>query len=239
WDVRDREVPHNTGRRSADARRAGGAASAIGAVSVGGGRIVHRDAEAQPGTATPVRAVAPADSFWLPELGGVTRIAPPALPRPWSVAATAGRADGMRAAWRAPASMIGAGPTGEGRAICQARRIHERPARGHLTGTPTRSRHARGGGATERLPPARSGARRPWSVAATAGGRMGMRAAAGHRRPWLARSRPADGVRFRSCRDPPGTSTAGHFAGMPTFSLHARGAGNAARYFRVMQPKPG
>jgi hypothetical protein len=49
----------------------------IGAVSVGGGRIVHRDAEAQPGTATPVRAVAPADSFWLPGLGGVTRFAPP------------------------------------------------------------------------------------------------------------------------------------------------------------------
>jgi len=70
----------------------------------------------------------------------------------------------------------------------------------------------------------RSGASRPWSVAATAGvgwgrapgGRWRIR---GLRAAWLAGGE----AMLRSRRDP-GTAAGGHFAGMPARSLHARGA---------------
>jgi hypothetical protein len=57
----------------------------------------------------------------------------------------------------------------------------------------------------------------PWSIAATGRWRMGMRA--GRR---AARGRPMDRAPVRRH---PGTSARGHFAGTPTRSLHARGAG--------------
>jgi hypothetical protein len=67
------------------------------------------------------------------------------------------------------------------------------------------------------MPLARPGARRPRSVAATTGGRMGMRGAGGRRVHHLR------GVGRRMAHHPE-TSASGHFSGMPTRSRHARGA---------------
>ena len=64
-------------------------------------------------------------------------------------------------------------------------------------------------------------ARRPRSVAATAGARMGMRAARRAPQPGFARCRSAEGAPFRRH---PGTSANERFAGTPTRSRHARGA---------------
>jgi len=66
------------------------------------------------------------------------------------------------------------------------------------------------------------GARRPSSVAATAGARMGMRGGRRALHPWSARQRPA--LRFHQW--PRSGNFGGRsFAGMLARSLHARGAG--------------
>jgi hypothetical protein len=100
---------------------------------------------------------------------------------------------------------------------------------------PTRSLHARGGvapddsfrlhglGGHNALRAARSrppvpGAGRPRSVAATAGGRMGMRAVWRAPASMICKGWPAEGASF--------------FAGMSTRSLHARGAGAPGDSFR-------
>ena len=73
------------------------------------------------------------------------------------------------------------------------------------------------------MPAARSGANTPVSLAATAGVRMGMRAATR-----AGRIHDLRGVGLRVaydiCGRDPATSASGHFTGMPTRSLQARGA---------------
>jgi hypothetical protein len=116
--------------------------------------------------------------------------------------------------------MVCAGPAGGWHAISQYCSPGTR-ACGHFTGMATRGLHARGVVAPgdnfrvrgsgchiplhARSPPARSVAHRPCSVAATAGARMGTRAAREAARP--------------------GASVSRHLTGTATRRLHARGAG--------------
>jgi hypothetical protein len=85
-----------------------------------------------------------------------------------------------------------------------------------------RSLRARGAGAPDDSFRIR-GSCRPWSVAATASGRMGCAAGGGRRFHGVHGAGRLRAHHLPSARDP-GPSAGGHFTGMPTRSLHARGA---------------